>query len=409
MATLEVRRNKTTSYRVAWRESGERCWDTFASEKDARAFQRDVERHGNHWPVGYTKGFGYSPAVDTPPGVITFAEFAEATITTRAKANERTRADYRRDLRLHLVPTFGDTPLDQITREQVGQWLIALSRTKSPKSVKNIHGLASSIMADAVDDGLISRNVFKGAAGRLPAVKSEEMCFLSRQELDTIVRAMGEEIVVERTAEGQEPKLVRLSARANYRALTLFMALTGLRWSEATALTVGDIQVMPKARVTVTKAWKRQPDNTMELGEPKSTRSRRTISLPQEALDVVMERITGHAAQERLFVSDMGHTVHHGQFTNRVWKPAIEKAAFAYGLTKRPRIHDLRHSHASWLIAEGVDMVSVQRRLGHESIQTTVDRYTHLATESDDRINAALDRNASKRENESPASAGISA
>jgi integrase len=47
-------------------------------------------------------------------------------------------------------------------------------------------------------------------------------------------------------------------------------------------------------------------------------------------------------------------------------------------LTVIPRIHDLRHSHASWLFEAGVDILTVQRRLGHESITTTADRYGHL-------------------------------
>jgi integrase len=62
----------------------------------------------------------------------------------------------------------------------------------------------------------------------------------------------------------------------------------------------------------------------------------------------------------------------------------------AAGIDKTPRIHDLRHSHASWLIAAGVPLPAIQRRLGHESITTTIDRYGHLAPEMDDTIVAAL-------------------
>ena len=47
-------------------------------------------------------------------------------------------------------------------------------------------------------------------------------------------------------------------------------------------------------------------------------------------------------------------------------------------LTKRPRVHDLRHTHASWMIAAGVDLFVLQRRLGHESITTTTETYAHL-------------------------------
>ena len=54
----------------------------------------------------------------------------------------------------------------------------------------------------------------------------------------------------------------------------------------------------------------------------------------------------------------------------------------AAGLDPRPRVHDLRHSHASALIAAGIPLPVIQRRLGHESIQTTVDTYGHLAPDA---------------------------
>ena len=56
----------------------------------------------------------------------------------------------------------------------------------------------------------------------------------------------------------------------------------------------------------------------------------------------------------------------------------------------RPRIHDLRHTHVSWLIAQGVQLPAISRRLGHESITTTIDRYGHLLPEVDDGLVRAL-------------------
>lgn len=61
-------------------------------------------------------------------------------------------------------------------------------------------------------------------------------------------------------------------------------------------------------------------------------------------------------------------------------------------LPRRPRIHDLRHTHVSWLIAAGVPLPAIQRRLGHESITTTIDRYGHLAPELHQAAADAADR-----------------
>jgi integrase len=68
-------------------------------------------------------------------------------------------------------------------------------------------------------------------------------------------------------------------------------------------------------------------------------------------------------------------------FYTNVWVPALLRAKEA-GLTKKPRVHDLRHTNASWLIQAGVPLTVVQRHLGHESIQTTSDGYGHLDRKS---------------------------
>ena len=87
----------------------------------------------------------------------------------------------------------------------------------------------------------------------------------------------------------------------------------------------------------------------------------------------------------------------YSQFREATWNVAVRKAmdpelCAEEGLpvlTRRPTIHDLRHTHASGLIARGASLTEVQRRLGHESIQTTSDRYGHVAPDSAGRMAAA--------------------
>ena len=65
------------------------------------------------------------------------------------------------------------------------------------------------------------------------------------------------------------------------------------------------------------------------------------------------------------------------EFFNGGWKPARGKA-IAAGLTKSPRVHDLRHTCASWMIVAGVPLPVIQQHIRHESIQTTIGVYGHL-------------------------------
>jgi integrase len=78
-----------------------------------------------------------------------------------------------------------------------------------------------------------------------------------------------------------------------------------------------------------------------------------------------------------LFDTQTGGSITAQLARNKGWLPARTKA-IAAGLAKEPRIHDLRHTCASWMLNSGVRIEVVQAHLGHESIQTTVDRYGHL-------------------------------
>src|SRR5262249_25155759 len=74
-------------------------------------------------------------------------------------------------------------------------------------------------------------------------------------------------------------------------------------------------------------------------------------------------------------------------FRLKVWKPAIERA----GITFSMRAHDLRHAHASWLLAGGADLQMVKDRLGHGSLSTT-EKYLHTLPEADDMVLDAFSR-----------------
>ncbi|WP_078505512.1 site-specific integrase [Streptomyces violaceusniger] len=115
----------------------------------------------------------------------------------------------------------------------------------------------------------------------------------------------------------------------------------------------------------------------MYLGAPKTKKSRRTLVLTPDQVELFKRACLGKQPQDLIFTAPGGGSWHSGFVFAHRWKPALD-AANAGGLTKRPRVHDLRHTHASWLIAGKVPLPVMQGRLGHESITTTVDRYGHL-------------------------------
>jgi integrase len=144
----------------------------------------------------------------------------------------------------------------------------------------------------------------------------------------------------------------------------------GCRWGEAVALPVGKVNL---PNVSFHQALKWSPDNQRVVGATKTSRSRRTIVAPPEIHDELRALTEGRDWGEFVFTAHRGGMVLHRTFWSRYWLPAVADLA-----PPRPRLHDLRHSHASWLLGNGVPIHVVQARLGHESIQTTVDTYSHL-------------------------------
>jgi integrase len=137
--------------------------------------------------------------------------------------------------------------------------------------------------------------------------------------------------------------------------------------------------------VRVTKSWRRTPGG-FEEGPPKSRKSRRTVSLSDDVVDALAPLVMRDGS-EILFTGPSGGRMSHSNFHGRVWTPAVKQFQAKTG--KRPRVHDLRHTHASILIAKGEHLEVIRDRLGHESIATT-QIYSHLMPDQLKRTAAAL-------------------
>jgi integrase len=173
---------------------------------------------------------------------------------------------------------------------------------------------------------------------------------------------------------------------ARYRTLVMVGAGTGLRQGEAFGLTADRIDFLRRTLtidqqlVTVKGAPK--------LGPPKTRASRRELPLP----DVVLEPLSSHVATYQpgasglVFTNERIGPISRSAFS-RVWRRAVDTSAVPAGTT----FHDLRHHYASLLIRHGESVKVVQARLGHASAAETLDTYSHLWPDAEDRTRAAID------------------
>lgn len=172
---------------------------------------------------------------------------------------------------------------------------------------------------------------------------------------------------------------------------------TGLRWGELVALRPRHINFLRRT-VTIEETIVEISKKHSPAGErnivklyPKNDKPR-TIGLRQGLLDRLAARIQRMqlGRDELLFPStDVagGAPISRNTFRTQVWLPAVETAEISFNV----RMHDLRHAHASWLLAGGADLVGVMERLGHAQIQTT-QKYLHTLPDSDQKNLDAFSR-----------------
>ncbi|MDJ0460435.1 site-specific integrase [Streptomyces sp. H27-C3] len=395
MAYVTPRKNavgEIASCQVKWRLGGSRSGaqptERFDDEESAEVFRQAVDDNGQQWPPGWVKGKGYIDSTADTEERYVFQNYARESIKNRTAVEDHYRDAVGKELATYLLPTFGNCDVrsvEHFSRATVGAWVNQMAKTKvwrgsvrkemSPKTLKNLHGLLSSILKEAVDEEppLRARNPCDLTA--LPRTDDdgigdddEDMTFLTPQEVEAIVDEL---------LRPEDKRFVRVAYA------------TGFRWGEITALAKQHAVLDTsdgKYRVKVSRSWKRKPGEGFYLGKPKSKRSRRNIRVSASTWNDLLEHGLDKLKRgDLIFHNGHGERLPYSTFYDR-WVTAVERAKKAGTLPgeKSPTIHDLRHSHAAALLSAGRGLTYVQRRLGHESITTTSDRYGHLLPEADD-------------------------
>lgn len=163
-----------------------------------------------------------------------------------------------------------------------------------------------------------------------------------------------------------------------YAPMVELASFAGLRWGEIAALRWTHVD-LDEGSVTVTGSMQRNGI----VKAPKTAAGRRKVRLTRrtiEALDALARR------EMLVFPSPSGGPLSYHNWRRRVWVPAVDEIGLE-GFT----FHDLRHTHASWLIDRGVDIVRVSKRLGHSRTSTTVNTYAHLIDVDESEIIDALE------------------
>lgn len=340
-------KNGETRWRVRFRHEGKFTSRTFYTKPPADQLCRWINGMGVDEALRQL-------ATERGEEGMTLDEWAAIHFDALTDASGGTVRRYRRIYAETWAPQLGHMRLVDITRVHVATALNQVDG--SDKTRKNKWAVLTHMLKLAAQDGHIPRSPTVGVRlGRRTSHETEEHRYLTQAEFWQIIDATPE----------------------YWRPLIIMLGGSGMRWGELAALNVGDLDFVNLA-VRITKAEKQDPDHPSRtiVGPPKTPKARRTVTLPQEVVDVVEPLARGRKFNERLFLPPKGGALRHRTFYRDIW---LRKSLPDSGILEPfPRLHDIRHSHVAWLIAQGVPLPVIQARLGHEKITTTIDTYGHL-------------------------------
>jgi integrase len=274
------------------------------------------------------------------------------TLTVKPK----TRASYESALRCYVLPRWGKVHLSQVAFADVRAWLAGLSTSRgkplSASKSREAYYVLKTMLDLAVEDRRLARNPAKPTVGRvkglLPTVpKNRSHTYLTHAQL-----------------------LALADAAKAHRTLVLVLGLCGLRWGEASALRVRDVNLVGR-RLHIRRSVA-DVDGHLVFGTTKNHRTRE-VPVTQTLAGELEKCIDGRGPDEPLFPSTNGGWLRVGSFRRRSFDRAAEKVGL-----KGLKPHDLRHTAASLAIQAGANVKAVQRMLGHSSAAMTLDVYSGL-------------------------------
>jgi len=299
------------------------------------------------------------------------------------KVSPKTLERYKSICDQHLIPAFGHLPLARLQPLHIQAHYSKLLKGGrkdgregglSPQTVLHHHRLLHTALDSAVKWLIVARNV--ADAVEPPAVTEKEV-----EALDEIQSAW----LIDASIGTRLYMPIFLAIAAGLRRGEIL----GLRWSDLDF----DLGILKIQRsIEESKAG-------IRIKEPKTKRGRRTIALPEVALDALRIHLSGQEQIKAVLKSDYepGDLICCCQ-DGKLWKPSAFTSSYRALLKRRkmkgPNFHALRHSHASHLLKAGVDIKMLSQRLGHSRTAFTLDTYTHILPGQDDeaakRVNVAL-------------------
>jgi len=345
------KRNGKWSYRVSTGKSpeGKRTSKTFSGFSS----QRKAMLHMAKTEVAIAEGTFFTQQIK-------FSEVVQRwQRNNEIRIRKSTRNKYNTNLKVHLIPWFGERNISEIKPTDIEDYyyykIFESHKTLSPNTIRDQHKMLKVIFKEAM-----------------------KMKILESNPLDIVTPPRPNKPRVNYWDEEESKSFLDLAKTERLYPVFLIALTTGMRKAEILGLRWRDIDIKSKTisvRQTLNRAG--------EVEEAKSSSSYRSINVSNKVIDELLswkqrqDREREHYNEEyrepNLVITSLKGTPYSDSNVNRVWFRLLEKS----GLPKI-RFHDLRHTHATLLLKEGIHPKIVSERLGHSKISVTLDIYSHI-------------------------------
>jgi integrase len=311
----------------------------------------------------------------TDPTNSTVAEYLRAWLASSTRQSIKTLERYHQLAEKQIIPHLGGTKIQKLTVESVRLWhRTLLDGGLSSRTVGHAHRLLKLSLASAVRSGTLARNV--AAVEAPPKFEAKEIEVLNPDQITAV--------------------LTGLKDHSLHPLVSLALA-TGMRRGELLALQWRDVD-LDAGTVRVERAVEETRRAGLRVKPPKTSRGKRTIALPSNAvatlrahkvqqLQLRLQIGMGRPEPDALvFTTNEGAMLSPDNISNN-WT----RICRARGLP-HVTFHALRHTHASVLIREGVDILTISRRLGHSKASITLDVYGHMIRGADEAAARAIEK-----------------
>lgn len=333
---------------VRWREpDGRQRKESYARKVDAE--RRATELEGQMAQGDY---------VDPSAGRQAIGAYGTAWLERQGHLKPKAASSQRSLWRSRVEPRWAKVALADVRYSDVKGWVATMSRELSASRTRQAYHVLTALLDEAVKDRLIPRNPAAGV--QLPKIKPSERWYLDHHEVTALANEAGPD-----------------------GALVYTLAYCGLRWGEATAMRVRDVNPL-KHRMTIVRAVA-DVDGILVEQDAKN-HERREIPVPAFLVEMLEERISGSGRDELVFPNSRGGWMRNQNARRDWWNAACRRAGLE-GLTP----HELRHTAASLAVAAGANVLAVARMLGHADPSVTLRIYADLFDDHLDDVAERMD------------------